>query len=132
LSRVFADTSSLYALLSSSDSQHEKARNAFCRLTAEEAVLVSSSYVLVETYALLDRRLGREASRRFREEFAPLIEIIWVDRDVHEQALDRFLASPHSVSLVDAVSFVCIREMRIDSVWTLDQHFADEGFEIVA
>ena len=38
----------------------------------------------------------------------------------------------HSVSLVDAVSFVCIREMRIDSVWTLDQHFADEGFEIVA
>jgi len=132
LSKVFADTSALYALLASGDGQHENARRAFERLAAEEAALVTSSYVLVETYALVDRRLGREASRRFREEFAPLLEIIWVGRDIHEEALDLFLGGSRAASLVDVVSFACMHELRIDSVWTLDRHFAGEGFEIVA
>jgi uncharacterized protein len=131
LSRVFVDTSSFHALLASGDGQHARARNSFDRLRTENAALVSTSYVLVETYALLDRRLGREASRRFREEFAPLLEIIWLDRDLHEQAMDLYLASPHSISLVDAASFVCIRGLRIDRVWALDRHFAAEGFEMV-
>lgn len=131
MSKVFADTSSFFALLSASDSQHEKARKAFDGLRRENAHLVTTSSVLVETYALSDRRLGREAARRFREEFAPLLDIFWVDRDLHEQAIDLFLASPHAVSLVDAASFVCIRALGIGRAWTLDRHFATEGVELV-
>jgi predicted nucleic acid-binding protein len=131
LSRVFADTSSFYALLSTGDTQHERARRAFLQLGRENAALVSTSYVLVETYALLDRRLGREASRRFHEELAPLLEIIWVDRELHEQAMDLFLARSRSVSLVDDASFVCIRALGLDRVWAMDRRFAAEGFEMV-
>ncbi len=95
------------------------------------AALLSTSYVLVETYALLDRRLGREAARRFREEFSPLLEIVWVSRNLHERAMDLFIASPHSLSLVDAASFLCLRDLQIERVWAFDQHFAEEGLDLV-
>jgi predicted nucleic acid-binding protein len=131
LSKVFADTSALHALLSVSDTGHDRARRSFERLRSENAALVTTSYVLVETYALMDRRLGREASRRFRDEMDPLLDVVWVDRDLHEKAMDLFLASAHSVSLVDAASFVCIRERSLDRVWAIDRHFDDQGFEIV-
>jgi predicted nucleic acid-binding protein len=131
LSKVFADTSSFLALLSQSDSQHLRARESFEQLKRESALLVSTSYVLVETYALLDRRLGREAVRRFREKLAPLLDVVWVDRDLHEKAMDLLLASPHSVSLVDAASFACMRQMGLDRAWAIDRHFVEQGFEII-
>lgn len=131
MSKVFVDTSALLALLSATDAGHDRARRSFERLRSESAALVTHSHVLVETYALLDRRLGREASRQFREELAPLLEIVWLDRDLHEEALDLYLASPRSISLVDAASFACIREMRLDRVWAIDHHFDDQGFEVV-
>jgi uncharacterized protein len=131
LTRVFSDTSSLYALLSATDKDHERARKAFDRLRAEKAVLITTSYVLVETYALVDRRLGWDASRRFREEFAPLLEVIWVGPELHERAMDFFMASKLTVSLVDGASFLCMRNLGLDRAWALDRHFVDEGFEIV-
>ncbi len=131
MSKVFADTSALHSAISSTDSNHQRARASFAQLKAERAVLVTTSYVLVETYALLDRRFGKEASRRFREEFTPLLDVIWIDREVHEQAMDVFLVSPRSISLVDAASFICMRRLRLDRVWAIDRHFQEEGFEIV-
>ena len=131
MNKVFVDTSAFYALLSGTDGNHERAVKSFERLREDNAALLSTSYVLVETYALLDRRLGREAARRFREEFSPLLEIIWVSRNLHERAMDLFVGSPHSVSLVDAASFLCLRDLQIERAWAFDQHLADEGFELV-
>ena len=48
MSRVFVDTSALFALLVSSDGSHRAAAASFERLRARRAPLVTSSYVLVE------------------------------------------------------------------------------------
>jgi uncharacterized protein len=131
LSRVFADTSAFLALLSSSDSQHQRARSSFERLRKEAAALVSTSYVLVETYALLDRRLGKEAVRRFRQDMAPLLDVVWVGNELHENAMDLLLSGARSISLVDAASFACMRHLGMDRAWAIDRHFDDQGFDIV-
>ncbi len=81
-------------------------------MLAPNAALLFTSCVLVETCALLDRRLGRDAARRFREEFSPLLEIIRVSHNLHERALDLFVTSPHLVGFVDAGSFLCLRDLR--------------------
>ena len=91
MNRVFVDTSAILALLVATDEAHPAAKLAFARLAAREAALLTTSYVLVETYALLGRRLGIEAVRGFREQFAPLLEVIWVDQDLHNRALDTLL-----------------------------------------
>jgi len=132
VSAVFVDTSAILALLVADDSSHRAAKRAFDSLSAEQAGLFTTSYVLLETYALLGRRHGRVAVRRFRDDFAPLLEVIWVDVELHEAGLDAFLESAaRSISLVDAVSFAALRARGAHRVFAFDRHFATAGFELV-
>jgi predicted nucleic acid-binding protein len=131
VSRIFADTSGLFALLVSSDANHAKAKRAFRTLEARQAHLLTSSYVLVETYALIGRRVGLAGVRSFREDFAPLLEIVWVDAKLHERGLDLLLErASEKLSLVDAVSFEVIRHRDCDQVFAFDRHFVREGLEL--
>ena len=125
MSRVFVDTSAIFALLVPTDKAHRTAVKVFEHLRFREEILVTTSYVLVETYALLGNRVGREAVEVFREEFAPLLDVVWVDRELHERGLDTMMTKARGVSLVDAVSFVCIRGEKVDEV--SDDAYA-EGF----
>lgn len=131
MSLVFADTSGLFALLVSSDANHAKAQQAFRTLETRRARLLTSSYVLVETYALLGRRIGLAGVRAFRENFAPLLDVVWVDADLHERALHLLLErGTEKLSLVDAVSFEVIRRRHCHQVFAFDRHFAREGLEL--
>ena len=132
MSRVFVDTSALLALLNPDDSNHRRARVAFDRLAAMSAALTTTSYVLVETYALVGRRLGAEAVRAFRDSFAPLLEVIWVDESLHEAGLDLLTTRKSGrLSLVDTVSFVVIRERALDRVFAYDDDFRRERFDLL-
>jgi predicted nucleic acid-binding protein len=133
VNRVFVDTSGILAFLIPSDVAHARAVAAFERLQASEATLVTSSYVLVETYALLVRWHGLGAVERFRRDFAPLLEVVWVQQDQHEAGLD-WLAQRRltTLSLVDAVSFVILRTQRMSDVFCYDRHFDREGFHRVS
>ena len=132
MNRVFLDTSAAYALLVSSDANHKSAADAFRVLAARSATLVTTSYVLVETYALLSNRVGHHAAVAFREDVQPLVEVTWVDRDLHERGLDLLLGrTRRGFSLVDAVSFASMRDQGIDEAFAYDRHFEDEGFGLV-
>ena len=133
MSRIFVDTSALSAILMRDDRQHRRAREAFERLAGRRDVLLTTSYVLVETYALLERRVGVDAVRRFREEFAPLLDVIWIDEKLHERGLDLLIErSNRQLSLVDAVSFVVAGDERVDEVFALDRDFEAEGFQLIS
>lgn len=133
MSRVFVDTSAMLALVNPLDESHEAARQSFEKLQAREAALMTSSFVLVETYALLGRRLGRDAVATFRRDFAPLLEVVWVGGSLHESGLDFLLERRiRDLSLVDAVSFVLMRQRRIDEAFAFDRHFTDEGFQTLS
>jgi len=132
MSRVFVDTSAILALLVATDAAHPAAKRVFARLAAREAALLTTSYVLVETYALLGHRLGIEAVRGFREQFAPLLEVIWIGQDLHDRALDTLLErGSRRLSLVDVTSFLVIGEQEIEEVFAFDRHFENEGFRLV-
>ncbi len=132
MSGVFVDTSAILALLVASDEVHALARAAFTRLSSRQAPLLTTSYVLVETYALLSRRLGIAAVSSFRADFAPLLRVVWVEETLHERALDEFLKrSSKTLSLVDVTSFLVMRERSIDEAFAYDRHFDREGFSRV-
>jgi predicted nucleic acid-binding protein len=101
-------------------------------LATRRAPLVYTSFVLVETYALLGRRLGLEAVRAFRGDLAPLIEVVWVDEALHEAGLDLLLERrKRKLSLVDTVSFLTMRGRGIEEAFAFDPHFEQEGFVLV-
>lgn len=129
---VFLDTSAVLALMNPRDEQHRRARRAFEGLGGERAVLVTTSLVLVETYALLGRRLGLAAVRAFRADLAPLAEVTWVDEPTFESGLDLLLATQkRRLSVVDAVSFLVMRRRGLERAFAFDPHFEEEGFSLV-
>lgn len=132
MSTVFVDTSAVLALLVPTDGHHKRAQRAFARLAADEARLMTTSYTLVECYALIGRRLGLEAVSRFRADFAPLLDVVWIGSDEHERGLDLLEDSNSAkLSLVDAVSFVVARDRDVERVFAFDSHFAKAGFTVV-
>ena len=76
---IFADTSGLFALLVQNDFMHIRARENFDYFAEKNAQLVTSSFVLVETIALLQRRIGLAPVHDFNAKILPLLEVIWVD-----------------------------------------------------
>ena len=69
--KVFVDTSGLYAMFVVDDAQHAHAAAAFARLLEARAELGTTSYILVETVALLHRRVGSAAVRALAESIQP-------------------------------------------------------------
>ncbi len=133
MSRVLVDTSALLALAVAEDAAHVPAVRAMQSLREEAAELITTSYVLVETYALLGRRYGPAAVRSFREQFAPLLTVVWVDADIHERALDRTIGENlRDLSLVDGVSLDVMRVERIDRVFAFDPHLLLDGARPIA
>lgn len=127
---VFADTTTLYSLLDEEDANHQACARAWEELKARQDTLLTSNYVILETCALIQRRLGLGPMREFLGEFVPLLEIEWVLPEVHEAAAETLLlANKRDLSLVDCVSFVVMRRLRLEQAFTLDPHFREQGFE---
>ena len=130
---VFADTSALFALVAPDDLHAPEADRLWQSFTRTDPTLVSTNYVWLEALTLLQRRSGMGAARAFLQNVAPLIQWIWVDREVHDAAVDRLLQIDHrGVSLVDCASFEVMQREGIDRVFAFDPHFAEFGFTLLA
>jgi uncharacterized protein len=124
------DTSALYALMDRDDLNHSSATRFWEDLGPGEA-LVTHNYVLVETSALVQRRLGIEALRALVDELTLPISVLFVDRVVHDAAVTGVLsAQQRQLSLVDVVSFEIMRRAGIRTAFAFDEHFARFGFDL--
>jgi len=131
--RIFVDTSAFYALLDMDDVNHNRAKKTWSQILNPENTFVSSNYVLVESFALLQSRLGVSAVRTFQEDIIPLIMIEFVDQETHRSAVASLLsASKRWLSLVDCVSFEVMRILGIQSAFAFDPHFKEQGFSPIA
>jgi predicted nucleic acid-binding protein len=130
---VFVDTSALYALVDAIDENHQAAGDAWTLVSGRREHLVTSSYVLVETLALIGHRLGIQAVRDFQADFVPVLDPVWVDETLHGRGIGALLTvGVRDLSLVDCVSFEIMRERRIDTAMAFDAHFVRQGFTCLA
>lgn len=130
--RIFVDTSYFYALLDRDDANHQKAKKTWNDIIKDDNILLASNYVLVESFALIQRRLGIDAARAFQEDVLPLINIEWIDSATHKSGVSALLASARKkLSLVDCVSFEVMRSSGIKKVLAFDQHFKETGFQCI-
>ncbi|NPV80576.1 MAG: PIN domain-containing protein [Firmicutes bacterium] len=126
---VYIDTSAFLAVLARDDMYHEQAKRVWFELLDREERFVCSSYVLVESYALIKKRLGWEALQVFHEAVYPLLDVEWVDAALHEGAANAVLITKRKrLSLVDCTSFAVMRRLGIEIAFTFNPHFHEQGF----
>ena len=126
---VYIDTSALYAVLDADDENHERAKHLWIDLLTQGAQLVCSNYVLIETFALVQHRLGIEALRTLQEDVLPILHVAWVDESSHRAGVTAVLtAARRRLSLVDCISFEMMRQLGIKVAFAFDPHFSEQGF----
>lgn len=126
---VFVDTSAFLALLNKEELHNQTAWEIWQQLSTKKAEVTTTNYVVVESTALIQNRLGLEAVRDFQKLFVPLIRVTWVDEALHNMGLSFMLAvNRRQLSLVDCVSFAAMRELSITHYFAFDEHFYEQGF----
>lgn len=129
---VFVDTSALYAVLDADDRNHPAAATEWTRLLDEGTVLRTHSYVVVETAALIQHRLGMDAAGALHRDVVPALSVRFVDRVLHHAATIALLAAGHRhISLVDWTSFELMRSEHLGKAFAFDADFTGQGFQVV-
>jgi len=131
--RVFVDTSAFYALMDRSDTNYVHAAELWRHLLEKDLYLYTSNYVIVETLALLQSRLGFEAANLFYRDVLSLAEVLWIEGSLHNLAYSLWLSlGRRKVSFVDCTSFITMRHHKVETAFAFDRHFEEQGFEIVS
>jgi predicted nucleic acid-binding protein len=132
---VFVDTSALYAALDRSDAAHAEAGRGWDALldgiSVGEVRATTHYGVVIETTALVQRRIGMDGVRVLHDRLLPVLEMHWVTSALHERALAAMLgADRRDISLVDWTSFELMRREAVDQAFAFDSDFTDQGFTL--
>lgn len=135
---LYVDTSAFYAAADRGDRAHDR---ALATLGTGDR-LMTSDHVLLETWILLDARLGRQAAQAFwsaaRDGAAEVVPVGAADLERAWRIAGDF--PDQGYSLVDMTSFAVMERLGVARVATFDHHFAvhrygprrDRAFDVVA
>ncbi|MEW6363858.1 MAG: PIN domain-containing protein [Acidobacteriota bacterium] len=127
--RVFADTSGLYAVLDRDDRFHDDAVEVWRGVVKGGRKMLTSSYVLVECSALVQRRLGMDALRDLLSVMTRVVKVRPVSARTHQVAVRLLLQeNRRDLSLVDCVSFGVMHDLGLRHAFAFDPHFERFGF----
>ena len=90
--------------------------------------LLTHNYVLVESAAVLQRRLGLTSALSFLAE-SRTFTVHWINQNDHMEAIQLLeRRSRRNLSLVDCMSFVVMTQYGITTALAYDSDFQAEGF----
>lgn len=127
---VFIDTWGFKALLDARDSHHNNAKELYNKLWESRAKLITTDYVLDETYTLLSRAGNERAVKIFSETVSNafeenFLEIIWIGKKFFYEALEMKLKYIDKlvISFTDFTSMAVMLNRRITNIMTENRHF---------
>ncbi len=130
---VFVDTSGFYAFLDRTDIFHAEAKRLFLRSREQQWQLFTSNYIVHESWALIQARLGWDAVEDWLISLLPLCELVWVDQTTHDLGAARSRqARERRLSLTDCVSFEVMIARGCREAIADDEHFRKLGFALPA
>jgi uncharacterized protein len=127
---IFLDTSAVYAWADAADPNHSTAVRRLKAILASGEELLTHNYVLVESSALLQARLGLAAAIKLAKDSAAFV-IEWIDDDLHAAGIRELERSrKRHVSLVDHISFLVMRRRHLAMAFAFDPDFTSAGFRL--
>ena len=129
--KVFLDTGAFLALADEDDDHHSAARSTHTELLRSKAQLVTSNFVLSETYTLIRFKVGHHAASEFMKRFDRTeIKTLRVTETTEQAAKTIFMRyNDKDFSFVDCTSFALIDHHRLDYAFAFDGHFRQFRFK---
>ncbi|MFH0925293.1 MAG: PIN domain-containing protein [bacterium] len=130
---IFVDTSAFLAVIDADDFNHRLAKKIWDNLITTREELGCTNYILLETFALMQRRFGIETVKIFQEDVCPIIDIYWIRESDHLIGVNAVITtSRRKLSLVDCISFTIMRQLQINKAFSFDPHFKEQGFNLIS
>lgn len=130
----FVDTSFFKAYADIKDDFHTQALQIFLKLKQSKAQLITSNYILDETFTVIRSKCGLGIVKNFKsilEEFDEDLKIVRVTTDDESGAWNFFVNDWKGLSFTDCVSFAMMKRLEIKQVVAFDNHFKRAGFELI-
>jgi predicted nucleic acid-binding protein len=129
--KVFLDTGAFLALADEDDRYHIAAKSAYTELLQSKTQLLTSNFVLSETYTLIRSRVGhRDATEFMRSLDQTGIRVLHVGQSIEQTAKTIFARyDDKDFSFVDCTSFALIDHHRLDHAFAFDGHFRQYRFK---
>lgn len=128
---IFLDTSAVYAWTDVADRNHRAAVRSLQAILDGGEELLTHNYVLVESIALLQARLGVAAAIKLAKDSGAFV-IEWVDDDLHASGVSELERSKkRHLSLVDHISFLVMRRRHLTAAFAFDPDFTSAGFRLI-
>jgi predicted nucleic acid-binding protein len=129
--KVFLDTGAFLALADEDDDYHSVAKSVHAQLLGAHAQLLTSNFVLAETYTLIRFKVGHNAAVEFMKRFDQTgIKVLRVTEAIEHTAKAIFTRyDDKEFSFVDCTSFALIDHHRFDHAFAFDSHFRQYRFK---
>ncbi|KKT38132.1 MAG: hypothetical protein UW22_C0013G0019 [Candidatus Gottesmanbacteria bacterium GW2011_GWB1_44_11c] len=134
MTRVFIDSSFFKAFVDPKDDFHTRAKGLWKKFVFHGQSLVTSNYILDETYTLIRCKLHLQKALQLRgilSHDALNLDVIRVTVDDDACAWGWFEKNWSKLSFTDCVSFAVMKRIGLTDVATFDTHFKRAGFTIV-
>jgi predicted nucleic acid-binding protein len=134
MTEIFIDTSACDAIEDSNDINHNIALS-FKETIAGKCRLITTSYVLDETYTLLLLNIGYAYTKEFKRNIDLMAEsgillVIHISEEIERAAWKIFETynTDKDWSFTDCTSKVVMEQRKIHKVFAFDHHFEQMGF----
>ncbi|MCY4527741.1 MAG: PIN domain-containing protein [Chloroflexi bacterium] len=125
---IFLDTSAAYAAIDVADPNHREAAERLQTAHQQRIPVLTHNYVVLESAALIQRRLGLNAALTFLKD-TRLFKIHWITQEDHAEAVELLeRRGKRNLSLVDCMSFVVMKRHGVTTALAYDSDFQAEGF----
>ena len=136
MNTIFVDTSAWIAVMDVREGNHSRAKEFYLELLKSRMRIVTSNYVLAESYTRIRYDKGYRETLAFHTMVANAeklghLKILWVDHAVADAAweiLEKY--SNQTFSFTDCTSFALLRENKVDEVFAFDDDFRLMGFAV--
>ncbi|MBN2373822.1 PIN domain-containing protein [bacterium] len=131
--RIFVDTSAWLALNDKNDQYHDRAVEKSSEIKRQRIELITSEYIIDESITLIRYRVSHQAAVIFGDsllnsDIARIIDVTEEDRFSAWGIFKRY--DDKEFSFTDCISFVLMKNLKLQKVFTYDKHFEQMRFSV--
>ena len=134
---VFVDAGPFRAFVSPRDQSRKKTLNILTKLAKDNVHLITTDYVIDEVFTGLVAHIkgGYPYIQKFEKEIlqSNILTIEWIGKERFYQTKKFFLkvSKDKQWSFTDCTSYVVMKELKVKTVFTFDDHFQEMGFTLL-